>query len=109
MSNESANRNASPYEEGALKVQKLTPMEVIFTVVGCGVGSGCLGTAYGARLAGFPVSVGLLSRFVTKKTLDATLKRASDGSVDSACWMRFCTFTNAMSAFVPVLNVTVRE
>lgn len=45
----------SPYEEGALKVRKLTPMEVIFTVVGCGVGSGCLGTAYSARYAGFPV------------------------------------------------------
>ncbi|MEM5781507.1 MAG: hypothetical protein AAGU02_10185, partial [Lawsonibacter sp.] len=45
----------SLYEEGALKVHKLTPMEVIFTVVGCGIGSGCLGTAYSARLAGFPV------------------------------------------------------
>lgn len=45
----------SVYEEGALKVTKLTPMEVVFTVVGCGIGSGCLGTAYGARLAGFPV------------------------------------------------------
>ena len=45
----------SPYEEGALKVHKLTPAEVIFTVVGCGIGSGCLGTAYSARLAGFPV------------------------------------------------------
>lgn len=43
------------YEEGALKVHKLTPLEVIFTVVGCGVGSGCLGTAYSARLSGFPV------------------------------------------------------
>ena len=45
----------SVYEEGALKIQKLTPLQVVFTVVGCGVGSGCLGTAYGARLAGFPV------------------------------------------------------
>lgn len=53
--NQSVNQNASPYEEGALKVKKLTPLEVVFTVVGCGVGSGCLGTAYGARLAGFPV------------------------------------------------------
>ena len=43
------------YEEGALKVKRLTPMEVVFTVVGCGIGSGCLGTAYSARLAGFPV------------------------------------------------------
>lgn len=43
------------YEEGALKVHKLTSMEVIFTIVGCGIGSGCLGTAYSARLAGFPV------------------------------------------------------
>lgn len=45
--------NGSVYEEGALKIQKLTPLQVVFTVVGCGVGSGCLGTAYGARLAGF--------------------------------------------------------
>ena len=43
------------YEEGALKVKRLTPMEVVFTVVGCGIGSGSLGTAYSARLAGFPV------------------------------------------------------
>ena len=51
-----ANTNTgSVYEEGALKVHKLTPMEVIFTIVGCGIGSGCLGTAYSARLAGFPV------------------------------------------------------
>ena len=41
--------------EGALKVRKLTFMEVVFIVVGCGIGSGCLGTAYSARLAGFPV------------------------------------------------------
>ena len=55
--NEKTNAPASEslYEEGALKVQRLTPMEVIFTVVGCGIGSGCLGTAYSARLAGFPV------------------------------------------------------
>ena len=45
----------SPYVEGALKVRKLTFMEVVFIVVGCGIGSGCLGTAYSARLAGFPV------------------------------------------------------
>lgn len=53
----SANENKvkSQYEEGALKVRKLTSTQVIFTVVGCGVGSGCLGTAYGARFAGFPV------------------------------------------------------
>ena len=47
--------NQIPYEEGALKVKRLTPLEVIFTVVGCGVSSGCLGTAYSARYAGFPV------------------------------------------------------
>lgn len=47
--------NTGVYEEGALKYHKLTPMEVIFTIVGCGIGSGCLGTAYSARLAGFPV------------------------------------------------------
>lgn len=45
----------SPYVEGALKVRKLTFMEVVFIVVGCGIGSGCLGTAYSARQAGFPV------------------------------------------------------
>lgn len=45
----------NPYEEGALKVRKFTFMEVVFIVVGCGIGSGCLGTAYSARLAGFPV------------------------------------------------------
>lgn len=43
------------FEEGALKVKRLTPMEVVWAVVGCGIGSGCLGTAYSARLAGFPV------------------------------------------------------
>lgn len=43
------------YEEGALKYHRLTPAEVIFTVVGCGIGSGSLGTAYSARLSGFPV------------------------------------------------------
>lgn len=45
----------SIYEEGALKVQILTPLEVIFAVVGCGIGSGALGTAYSARLGGFPI------------------------------------------------------
>ena len=45
----------SQFEEGSLKVRKLTPLEVTFAVVGCGIGSGCLGTAYSARLAGFPV------------------------------------------------------
>lgn len=48
-------KKESLYEEGALKVHKLTAPEVIFTIVGCGIGSGCLGTAYAARLAGFPV------------------------------------------------------
>jgi amino acid permease len=55
MSTENEKNTGSLYEEGALKVKKLTPTQVMFTVVGCGVGSGCLGTAYGARLAGFPV------------------------------------------------------
>ncbi len=55
--NEEKNVSAegSPYEEGALKIRKLTPAEVTFAVVGCGIGSGCLGTAYSARLSGFPV------------------------------------------------------
>ena len=52
---ERTTNTGSPYEEGALKVSRLTPMEAIFTIVGCGIGSGCLGTAYSARLAGFPV------------------------------------------------------
>ncbi len=55
MSADNEKKGGSLYEEGALKVRKLTPAQVMFTVVGCGVGSGCLGTAYGARLAGFPV------------------------------------------------------
>lgn len=54
MSIENSN-STSIYEEGALKYHKLTPAEVVFTIVGCGIGSGCLGTAYAARLAGFPV------------------------------------------------------
>lgn len=53
--NQNNNVEASIYEEGALKYKKLTSMEVIWTIVGCGIGSGCLGTAYAARLAGFPV------------------------------------------------------
>lgn len=47
--------NGSVYEEGSLKIHRLTPGQVIFTVVGCGIGSGCLGTAYSARLSGLPV------------------------------------------------------
>lgn len=43
------------YEEGNLKVERLTSSEVTFTIVGCGIGSGALGTAYGARLGGFPI------------------------------------------------------
>lgn len=43
------------FEEGALKIKKLTATEVIMIIVGCGIGSGSLGTAYGAKLAGFPV------------------------------------------------------
>lgn len=43
----------SVYEEGALKYRKLTPMEVIWTIVGCGIGSGSLGTAYAADLPAF--------------------------------------------------------
>lgn len=55
MSENNNNTATSQYEEGALKVHRLTPMEVIFTTVGCTIGAGCLGTAYSARLAGFPV------------------------------------------------------
>lgn len=35
-----------------------------------------------SRLAGFPVSVGLLSRFVSRKETAATLARAEEGAVD---------------------------
>lgn len=47
--------STSVFQEGALKIKKLTTAEVIWIIVGCGIGSGSLGTAYGARLAGFPV------------------------------------------------------
>ena len=46
---------SSVYEEGNLKIEKLTANQVIFIIVGCGIGSGALGTAYGARLGGFPI------------------------------------------------------
>lgn len=45
----------SMFEEGALKIHKLTRLEVIGTIIGSGIGSGCLGTAYASRFAGFPV------------------------------------------------------
>ena len=54
--NEKKEGTQPKYEEGALKIHKLTQAEVVFSVVGCGIGSGCLGTAYSARLAGLPVS-----------------------------------------------------
>ncbi|WP_432664334.1 aromatic amino acid transport family protein [Wukongibacter baidiensis] len=47
--------NESVYKEGALKITKMTPAEVTFTVIGAVIGSGCLGTAYASRLAGWPV------------------------------------------------------
>ena len=68
------------YQEGALKIHRLTPTEVIFSVVGCGIGSGCLGTAYSARLAGLPVLVfwfivtGLLTLFSMMYVAEATLR-----------------------------------
>ena len=68
------------YQEGALKIHRLTPAEVIFSVVGCGIGSGCLGTAYSARLAGLPVLVfwfivtGLLTLFSMMYVAEATLR-----------------------------------
>lgn len=56
MEKENVNKvNESIYEEGALKIEKLTPTEVVFAVVGCGIGSGALGTAYAARKGGFPI------------------------------------------------------
>lgn len=54
-SNTNIGSNESVYEEGALKIEKLTSSEVTFTIVGCGIGSGALGLAYGARLGGFPI------------------------------------------------------
>ncbi len=45
----------SVYEEGALKITRLTNKEVLFTIIGCVIGSGSLGTAYAARLAGWPI------------------------------------------------------
>ena len=53
---------------------------MIFSVVGCGIGSGCLGTAYSARLAGLPVLVfwfivtGLLTLFSMMYVAEATLR-----------------------------------
>ncbi|MDY2986055.1 MAG: aromatic amino acid transport family protein [Peptoniphilus sp.] len=73
------NRNTQ-YEEGALKIQKLTSAEVIFQVVGCGIGSGALGTAYAARKGGFPVIAiwlllsGLLTLFSMYYAAEATLR-----------------------------------
>lgn len=55
MSKNNEVSSQSFFEEGALKVHKLTGNEVIGTIIGCGIGSGCLGTAYAARLAGYPV------------------------------------------------------
>lgn len=55
ISNNNVENNKSVYEEGALKIEKLTSSEITYTIVGCGIGSGALGTAYGARLGGFPI------------------------------------------------------
>ena len=49
--------NLPLHEEGALKVEKLTSMEVVGTIVGACIGSGCLSTAYACRNAGWPVLV----------------------------------------------------
>ena len=74
------NKTTEVYEEGALKIQKLTPAEVIFAVVGCGIGSGALGTAYSARLGGFPVIAfwlivsGILTLFSMYYVAEATLR-----------------------------------
>ena len=37
--NEKNEKTQPKYEEGALKIHKLTPAEVVFSVVGCGIGS----------------------------------------------------------------------
>ncbi len=74
------NNKTIQYEEGALKIQKLTMAEVIFQVVGCGIGSGALGTAYAARKGGFPVIAiwlivsGLLTLFSMYYVAEATLR-----------------------------------
>lgn len=68
------------YVEGSLKVQKLTPGQVIWTVVGCGIGSGCLGTVYAARLSGLPVLLfwfvvtGILTLFSMLYVAEAALR-----------------------------------
>lgn len=49
--------NILTHEEGALKVEQLTSMEIVGTVVGACIGSGCLSTAYASRYAGWPVLV----------------------------------------------------
>ncbi len=49
--------DAVQYEEGALRVEKLTSMEVIGSIIGACIGSGCLSTAYASRYAGWPVLV----------------------------------------------------
>lgn len=54
---EQGNHAPIEFEEGALKVERLTPMEVVGTIVGACIGSGCLGTAYASRYAGWPVLV----------------------------------------------------
>ena len=51
------NNSTTQFEEGALKIERLTPMEVVGTIVGACIGSGCLGTAYASRYAGLPVLI----------------------------------------------------
>lgn len=78
--NEKKEGTQPKYEEGALKIHKLTQAEVVFSVVGCGIGSGCLGTAYSARLAGLPVLVfwfivtGILTLFSMMYVAETTLR-----------------------------------
>ena len=70
----------SVYEEGALKIKRLTPAQVVFMVVGCGIGSGCLGTAYAARLSGLPVLIfwfvvtGILTLFSMMYVAESALR-----------------------------------
>lgn len=45
------------FEKSALEIQPLTFWEGVLTIIGCNIGAGILGLAYGSRTAGWPVLV----------------------------------------------------
>lgn len=73
------NSSTSQHQEGALRVVKLTPNEVIGAIVGACIGSGCLGTAYASRYAGWPVLVFWL-------VIGAVLSICSMGHIIECCF-----------------------